>query len=408
MVSFCDPIAHARRMFSPRTNWPQTPNALATALAQRQAQGQPVVDLTESNPTQAGFDYPGEAILESLANPASLRYEPSPRGLRSARDAIAGYYAESGIRMDADSIVLATGTSEAYSHALRLLTCPGDEILCPSPSYPLFDFLADINDVRLVHYPLAYEHGWRIDLEGLHSAINKRSRAIVIVNPNNPTGSYLSREESTALVEMARAHDLALIVDEVFRDYAWPRPASMTPHTAVSTAEIDPCLTFTLNGLSKLSALPQMKLAWLVVSGPEDVTADALWRLEVIADTFLSVSTPVQHAAARLVELGKNLRRQILARIAENLNFLDSALNGGAPLSRLDAQGGWYAVLRLPNIRSDENWAIGLLQAEGVYVHPGHFFGFPREGHLVISLLPKPQPFRLGVEKILSHVAQEL
>jgi aspartate/methionine/tyrosine aminotransferase len=238
--------------------------------------------------------------------------------------------------------------------------------------------------------------------------INERSRAIVIVNPNNPTGSYLSREECSALAETARNHDLALIVDEVFRDYVWTAASPGDGERAVSTAQIDSCLTLTLNGLSKLAALPQMKLAWIVVSGPRGVAADALWRLEVIADTFLSVSTPTQQAAARLLELGKNLRRQILERIGENLNFLDNALNRGGPVSRLDAQGGWYAVLRLPNIRSDENWAIRLLQSEGVYVHPGHFFGFPREGYLVISLLPEPQPFRLGVEKILAHVAQAL
>jgi len=393
-------------MFSPRTNWPKAPNPLAVALAERRAQGLPIVDLTESNPTLAGFDYPREAILEALANSASLQYEPSPRGLLSAREAIAGYYAESGIRVDPESVILATGTSEAYSHAMRLLASPGDEILCPSPSYPLFDFLANINDVKLVHYPLVYDHGWRIDLERLHSILTDRSRAIVVVNPNNPTGSYLSGEELEALIELARSHDLALVVDEVFRDYAWAARSARGEKSAGSTAEIDSCLTLTLNGLSKLAALPQMKLAWAVVSGPSDVVDEALWRLEVIADTFLSVSTPVQHAAAALLKHGENLRRQILERIRENLAFLDSALSRGAALDRLNAEGGWYAVLRLPNIRSDEEWAIELLQTDGVYVHPGHFFGFPRDGYLVISLLPEPQRFRLGVEKISRHVTQ--
>jgi len=393
-------------MFSPRTNWPRTPNPLAVALAERRAQGLPVVDLTESNPTLAGFDYPREAILESLANPASMQYEPSPRGLRPAREAIAGYYAESGVRVDPESVILAAGTSEAYSHAMRLLAGPGDEILCPSPSYPLFDFLADINDVKLVHYPLAYDHGWRIDLERLHALFGDRSRAIVVVNPNNPTGSYLSREELATLIELARSHDLALIVDEVFRDYAWAGRSARGARRVVSTAEIDSCLTLTLNGLSKLSALPQMKLAWTVVSGPGEVVAEALWRLEVIADTFLSVATPVQHGAAALLKQGESLRRQILERIRENLAFLDNTLSRGAAMNRLDAQGGWYAILRLPNIRSDEEWAIELLQAAGVYVHPGHFFGFPREGYLVVSLLPEPQRFRLGIEKIHRHVAK--
>ena len=298
--------------------------------------------------------------------------------------------------MAPEAVILATGTSEAYSHAMRLLASPGDEILCPSPSYPLFDFLADINDVKLVPYPLVYDHGWGIDLQRLRSSITARSRAILVVNPNNPTGSYLTGEELAALTELARNHDLALLVDEVFRDYAWPKePAGET--RVVSTAQIDSCLTLTLNGLSKLSALPQMKLAWTVVSGPPDVVAEALWRLEVIADTFLSVSTPVQHAAAVLLEQGKGLRRQILERLRDNLAFLDSVLSRGIAVDRLAAQGGWYAVLRVPNIRSDEEWAIELLWAEGVYVHPGHFFSFPRDGFLVVSLLTQPSQFRPAV-----------
>jgi hypothetical protein len=395
-------------MFSPRTNWPKNPNPLAVALAERHALGLPVVDLTESNPTRAGFDYPREAVLEALANAASMQYEPSARGLRPAREAIARYYAASGVCVDPESVILATGTSEAYSHAMRLLASPGDEILCPSPSYPLFDFLADINDVKLVPYPLVYDHGWRIDLETLRAAVTDRARAILVVTPNNPTGSFLRSEELTALLELARRRDLALIVDEVFRDYGWAGGPERGGTRVVSTVEIEDCLTLTLNGLSKLSALPQMKLAWTVVSGPSDVVAEAMWRLEVIADTFLSVSTPVQHAAAALLEQGENLRRQILERIHENLAVLDRAFDRGAAVDRLDAEGGWYSVLRLPNIRSDEEWALGLLQAEGVYVHPGHFFGFPRDGYLVISLLPDPRQFRLGVEKINGLVAKSV
>jgi hypothetical protein len=392
-------------MFSPRTNWPKTPNPLAVALAERRAQGLPVLDLTESNPTLAGFEYPRDAILEALANSASMHYEPSPRGLRSAREAIAAYYADAGVGVEPESVILASGTSEAYSHAMRLLASPGEEILCPSPSYPLFDFLADINDVQLVSYPLVYDHGWRIDLARLRSLLNDRSRAIVVVNPNNPTGSLLSGEELATLVGFAREYDLALIADEVFRDYAWADASAGGGKAVVSTADTGSCLTLTLNGLSKLAALPQMKLAWTVVSGPGDAVAEALWRLEVIADTFLSVSTPVQRAAAQLLEQGAAMRRQILERIHGNLDFLDSVTGPGAAVDRLDADGGWYAVLRLPNIRSDEQWAVELLQADGVYVHPGHFFGFPGDRYLVISLLPDPQRFRLGVQKVINHVA---
>jgi aspartate/methionine/tyrosine aminotransferase len=390
-------------MFTTRTNWPTELNPLAIALDERRRRGLELLDLTESNPTVAGFHYDERAILSALASPAAMRYEPSPRGLLRAREAVAGYYGASGLRVDPSQIVLATGTSEAYSHAMRLLAATGDEILCPSPSYPLFDFLAALNDVRLVDYPLIYEHGWRIDLHRLRSLVTTRSRAIIVVNPNNPTGSYLSEQELEALSALAKAHGLSLIVDEVFRDYAWD--TALPANRILATTRIDSCLTFTLNGLSKLAALPQMKLAWTVVSGPSEATTEALRRLEVIADTYLSVSTPVQHAAGALLAQGENLRQQILERVWGNLALLDDSIRGTA-VDRLQAEGGWYATLRLPNTRSDEGWAIELLQAEGVYVHPGHFFRFPRDNHLVISLLPEPAIFRAGIERILTRVAR--
>jgi aspartate/methionine/tyrosine aminotransferase len=288
---------------------------------------------------------------------------------------------------------------------MRLLANPGDEILCPSPSYPLFDFLADINDVKLVHYPLIYDHGWRIDLDCLRGLITDRCRAILVVNPNNPTGSYLRREELAELIEMARSSGLALVVDEVFRDYAWDFESPAAPDRVGTTATIDSCLTLTLNGLSKLAALPQMKLGWMIVSGPADTTTDALDRLDIIADTYLSVSTPGQHAVGKWIEQGALVRVQILERIRENLAVLDSGAAHGAGVSRLAAEGGWYAILRLPNVRGDEEWAMELLQADGVYVHPGHFFGLPKQGYLVVSLLPEPKRFREGVEKLLARVS---
>jgi hypothetical protein len=393
-------------MFSTRTNWPRDLNPLAAALERRRGLGLPILDLTESNPTQAGFIYPSEEVLNALAHPAAMQYEPSPRGLRTAREAIARYYSASDVCVDPERIVLASGTSEAYSHALRLLANPGDEILRPVPSYPLFEFLADLNDVQLVDYPLLYDHGWRIDLDRLRSSITGRSRAIIVVNPNNPTGSYLRADESAALVELARSNGLALIVDEVFWDYAWDVGPRSAGNLIVSAAQIDSCLTFTLNGLSKLSALPQMKLAWTVVNGPSDVVGEALARLEVITDTYLTVGTPVQHAAPSMIEQGERLRRQVQERTLENLALLDGTLGRGAPMDRLEAEGGWYAVLRLPRVLSDEQWAIHLLEADGVYVHPGHFFGFPHGAHLVLSLLPQPGRFREGIEKIAARVAQ--
>lgn len=359
-----------------------------------------MLDLTESNPTVAGLSYPTDEILQALALPAALRYEPHPRGLPTAREAIAAYYAASGVDIDSERIVLSTATSEAYSHAIRVLANPGDEILCPAPSYPLFDFLADINDVKLVFYRLRYDHGWQIDLGRLRTLITDRTRALIAVNPNNPTGSYLGTGDAAALASLANDHGLALIVDEVFRDYAWNSPPEEpTP----STAEIDSCLVFTLNGLSKLAALPQMKLAWTAVTGPPDLVAEALHRLEVISDTYLSVSTPIQHAAESLIRHGEALRRQILERIRHNIALLDSVLEN-TPLTRLRAEGGWYAVLRLPRIKSDEEWAIELLNAEGVYIHPGDFFGFERPGFLVVSLLPAPDVMRTGIERIARRV----
>lgn len=391
-------------MFSTRTNWPRDLNPLATALEQRRGRGLPVIDLTESNPTAAGLEYPREAILESLSNPAAMRYAPNPRGLPAARQAIARYYAASGIHVDPNDVFVTTGTSEAYSHAMRLLANPNDEVLCPSPSYPLFDFLADINDVKLIHYPLIYDHGWRIDLDRLGSLITDRTRAIVIVNPNNPTGSYLRDEESEVLIELARNSSLALVVDEVFRDYSWALGSQQG--TAQTTAAIDRCLTLTLNGLSKLAALPQMKIAWMVVSGPADVVAEALGRLDVISDTYLSVSTPAQHATAAWIEQSPAVRDQILARVHGNVSALDSLLGSDSAVTRLKADGGWYAILRLPSVRSDEEWAMELLQSDGVYVHPGHFFGFASGGYLVVSLLTDPRWFGEGIGRILARVRE--
>ncbi len=385
-------------MFSSRTRWDTSPNRLAACLEKRRRQGLPVLDLTESNPTRCGFAYDPDPVLQALAAEAALRYEPDPRGLAVAREAVAGYYADRGTPVSRDRIILTTGTSEAYTFLFRLLADPGDEILAPSPSYPLLDFLAELNDVTLVTYPLLYENGWRIDLEELAAVISPRSRAIVVVTPNNPTGSFLRHGELRRLIELASDHDLALIADEVFRDYAWA-PESSPPD---SLATVGDCLTFTLSGLSKIAALPQMKLAWIVANGPSRLVDDALRRLEVISDTFLSVSTPVQQAAASLLAQGKRLRAQILERIHENRTFLDKSLTGRC--RRLEAEGGWYAVLQVPGIEDDEDWAVRLLEEEGVYVHPGQFFGFSREGHFVVSLITPGEIFRGGMDRLLARL----
>ena len=388
-------------MFSSRTNWLLTPNRLAQAIEELRRRGRPLLDLTESNPTRCGFAFDTQAILKTLANPQALSYEPDPRGLLVARQAVAAYYAERGIALDPGQIFLTTSTSEAYSYVFRLLADSSDTILAPQPSYPLFDYLAGLNDVGVVAYPLIYDHGWQIDLPTLAKRLEARTRAILVVHPNNPTGSFVRRRELAELLAFCRRHDVALVADEVFADY----PLAADPLRVVSHAAITEALTLTLSGLSKISALPQMKVAWLVVSGPPEILRSGLARMEIIADTYLSVSAPLALALPGLLETRRTLQPQILARLTSNLKLLDARLSSGQPVSRLLVEGGWYAILRLPSIRTDEEWAMELACKDGVLVHPGHFFDFGSEGHLVISLLTKAEVFEEGIARIIARVA---
>jgi hypothetical protein len=392
-------------MFASRTNWSLAPNRLSQLIEERRQQGLPLLDLTESNPTRCGFNFNVEKLLDALGDPRALSYEPDPRGLLAARLAVADYYAERGVQLEPAQIFLTTSTSEAYSYVFRLLANPGDAILIPRPSYPLFDFLAGLSDLELSPYPLAYHDGWRIDLDALATSLGsglRRPRAIIVVHPNNPTGSFVSREELGCLLKHCKDHALALAADEVFADFAFaPDDKRVVSHAGISEA-----LTFTLSGLSKISALPQMKLAWLVVNGPPDLLSKALARLEVIADTYLSVSVPLALALPTMLESRRSLQPQILERVRTNLHWLDKQLAAHLPVSRLKADGGWYAILRLPAIRSDEDWATELLAEDGVLVHPGHFYDFPSEGHLVISLLPPPEVFQQGIRKLLAGVSR--
>src|SRR5437899_3830302 len=286
----------APKMFAKRTNWNLTPNRLSEALAAHRAAGKPLLDLTVSNPTESGFEYDGAAILDALCNPAALAYEPNPRGLEYARRAVAGYYADRGENISVEDIFLTTSTSEAYSYVFRTLCDPGDEFLIPSPSYPLFDFLAEIQDVNLVRYPFFYDHGWQIDFHALEQAITPRTRGVIVVHPNNPTGHYTKADEMRRLNTICAKREIAIIADEVFLDF------SLARERQPSFATNRDALTFTMSGLSKISGLPQMKMAWLVVSGPDNVRRDALDRLEVIADTYLSVSAPIQLAASAFLD----------------------------------------------------------------------------------------------------------
>jgi alanine-synthesizing transaminase len=384
-------------MFSRRTDWGLKPNRFTEAHRELQGAGREVLDLTVSNPTRAQLHYDGAAILGSLSRPEAMDYDPQPKGLLSARKAVADYYRElpQGVDLDPKSLVLTTSTSEGYSYVLRLLCNPGDEILVPKPSYPLFEFLADLQDVKLVPYLLLYDHGWQIDFPSLRNAVSLHSRAVVLVHPNNPTGSYVKASERESLNQFCGEHDLSLIVDEVFLDFAHARveQSSFVSNQAV--------LTFTLSGLSKISGLPQMKLAWLATSGPEQKVASALDRLEVIADTYLSLNAPIQFAAPTLLAQRRSIQPLLMDRVRTNLQELDRQLAAQKTCQRLDVEGGWYAVLRVPATQSDEDLAIEILRKASVLVHPGHFYDFPSDGYLVLSLITPPQDFREGCHRVL-------
>jgi alanine-synthesizing transaminase len=383
-------------MFAERTNWNLEPNRLSQSLAGHRAAGLPLIDLSASNPAACGFDSDQSAILGALANPAVLGYQPDPQGLLPARQAIAAYYRARGEQVAVENVLLTTGTSEAYSFVFRLLCNPGDEILIPTPGYPLFDFLADIQDVTLLRYPLVYDSGWQIDFHALEQAITSRTRGIIVVHPNNPTGHFCKPQDRARLNSICGAHRLALIADEVFLDFA------LTGEPSPSFAANRAALTFTMSGLSKISGLPQMKMAWLITSGPEHLRKAALTRLEVIADAYLSMNAPVQWAAGVFLEQRHAFQRRLLARVRNNLSELDRQLARQKSCDRLEVEGGWNAVLRVPATCSDEELAIKLLEAKDVYVHPGHFYDFPSDGYLVVSLITPELEFTEGLRRLLS------
>ena len=386
-------------MFADRTNWNLDANRLSEALARHRAEGKQLLDLTASNPTECGFHYDGEAILRAVSSPAALVYTPDPKGLETARRAVSAYYAARGDDVPTGDIFLTTSTSEAYSFVFRTLCDPGDEVLVPEPSYPLFGFLADIHDVRLARYPLVYEDGWQIDFHALEQAITPRTRGVIVVHPNNPTGHFTRPEEVTKLSEICSAREMVLIADEVFLDFALTekRPGSFAANAGA--------LTFTMSGLSKISGLPQMKAAWLVTSGPQPLKTQALARLEVIADTYLSMNAPVQLAIPVFLEQRHGFQKQLMARVRKNLTEFDRQLAAQKSCGRLKVEGGWYAVLREParrGGRSDEDLAIELLTSNGVYVHPGHFYDFPSDGYLIVSLITPEREFAEGARLLFS------
>ncbi len=390
-------------MFSSRFHFDLTPNLLMEAFQAKKTAGVEVLDLTESNPTRAGFNYDSAEILQALAQPQSMIYEPSPRGLLAARQAVVNYYRSKTQTITPDSLFLTASTSEAYGYLFKLLADPGDEVLVPRPSYPLLDFLTALDSVRPVQYPLSYsnEGGWKIDLEALQNLIGDRTKAVVVVSPNNPTGSYLKTNELAQLNALCIKHNLALIVDEVFSDYRYQNVADQI-ETAVGN---DGALTFVLSGLSKIVGLPQVKLGWIQVSGPASLVAEAQSRLEFIADTYLSVAQAVQLAAERLLAQRQAMQKQIITRLNDNHRYLEAqcaALSNCRPLLR---EGGWYAVLEIDDTDiPDDERVQQLLEQDNVLAHPGYFYDFDRDGILVLSLLTPTVIFQAGVSKILARL----
>jgi aspartate/methionine/tyrosine aminotransferase len=373
-------------MFSSRFHWDFRPNRVTALLTERRRSGAHVLDLTESNPTHARLDYP-EAILRAFEDPRVLSYEPSPAGMDEARATVAAYYARRGVTVDPARILLTASTSEGYAYLFKLLADPGDHVLVPRPSYPLFEFLATMEHVAVRQYPLAYHGAWSIDFDALRPMIDPRTRAVVLVNPNNPTGSFVSPAESDELTTLG----VPLISDEVFSDYAFDsRFATLVDAPAP--------LAFSMSGLSKIAGLPQMKLGWIVVSGER--WQEAMERLEWIADTYLSVSTPVQCAAAQLLDAGESIQQQIRVRCAANLAHARGAF-AGTTADILDVRGGWYIVAKVPRVRTEEEWVLDLLGKEDVLVQPGFFYDFESEAYLVLSLLTPPDIFAEGVSRLV-------
>ena len=375
-------------------------------MREARASGGRLYDLTVSNPTRCGFAYDAEALLKPLADARALVYDPDPRGMVSAREAVAGYYAGRGAEVPVDDLVLATSTSESYSFLFRLLCDPGDEVLVAQPSYPLFDFLADLDDVRLRPYPLFYDHGWSIDFAELERAVTLRTRAIVVVHPNNPTGHWTGAREREALEALCARHGLALIVDEGFLDYSLNNGPLRESAAGSFACGAHPVLTFVLSGLSKIAGLPQMKAAWIATLGPDRARAEALGRLEIVADTFLSMNAPVQLAMPSWLAGVGAMQAQIQARARGNLAMLQRiAEEAPGRLQVLEVDAGWSAVVGLPGCVGEVDCAERLVRERGVVVHPGAFYGMAERNRLVVSLIGAAGDFEVGIQRATTELS---
>lgn len=388
-------------MFSRRVPADLRPNRLAAALAAARASERPLCDLTLTNPTRAGIAYPQD-LLQGLADPGGLTYRPEPFGELGARAAVVDALSQRGWATDASRVFLTASTSEAYALLFKLLCDPGDEVLVPRPSYPLFDHLTALEGVTGVPYRLEYHGTWGIDRDALSRAVGPRTRAVLLVSPANPTGAMHRRDDVAWLSELAAVRGIALVSDEVFADYpleaAADALASVLDHSATA-ADRRP-LTFVLGGLSKSAGLPQLKLAWTAVDGPSVLVGEALRRLEVISDTYLSVATPVQRALPALLDAARGVRAAIHVRVRTNLDRLRAAVAAVPACDVPRVEGGWSAILRVPAVVPEEDLALHLLDTHGVVVHPGYFFDFPSGAYLVVSLLPEPDEFSRGVDAL--------
>jgi aspartate/methionine/tyrosine aminotransferase len=380
--------------FSKRTDWNTEESALSLAHRERVLAGLPVADLTASNPTRCGFEYDAE-LLAPLMSVQALDYDPQPLGLLRAREAVCTYYADHGVAISPNRVLLTTSTSEAYSILFKLLCDQWSEVVVPQPGYPLFDFLAVLDDVKIKGAPLVYDYGWQIEPEGFRRALTAETRAIVLVHPNNPTGHFTKEWEAEELASLCRERGIALIVDEVFLDYGFGDAKASS-----FTAGLDGVDVFVVSGLSKIAGLPQMKAAWVVATGPH--ASEAMERLEVIADTFLSMNAPVQGAMPAWIAGRKMIQEQIKERVAANLAELDRQLEAVEVVRRLDVEGGWYAVLRIPALQPDERTVLDLLE-RGVWVHPGYFFGMEEARWLVVSLLGPVEEFKTGAWLLVDY-----
>jgi alanine-synthesizing transaminase len=388
-------------MFSKRFEYNIEENKLSRLLKEKKSAGVNVLDLTESNPTNAEFNYDEIGILNAIASPGSLKYNPDPKGLKSAREAVSQYYKEKNLGINEENIFLTSSTSEAYSFIFKLLSDPGDEILIPRPSYPLFSFIAEMESVIIKYYDLKYsdENSWEIDFDSLKQEVTDKTKAIVLVNPNNPTGSFVNAKDINELSRICRKHNIAIICDEVFLDYT----VEADRNHVFSLAGINYVPTFTLSGLSKICGLPQMKLSWIVVSGPRKECEEAMMRLEIISDTYLSVGTPVQLALSKLLSGKELIQTQIKKRIKNNFKFLKDLLKDNKHLKVLNTGGGWYSVLKTNPEIDEEAFTYGLLKEKDVYIHPGYFFDFNEEGIIILSLLTEEKKFCEGVKRIMDY-----